>query len=241
MVDQMPGMRMNIPLKTEIKEILVADIVLIIAFSLTLVGGIFGAGSSIGIEKLLLLMPIMAVAVTLSFVLHELMHKFSAQHYGAIAAFRTSKMGLGITLITGIFGFLLGIPGATVIYASNFTRRENGIVSLAGPLTNFTVFAVVLAIYLLVPLPPYFALMAEITLFISILLAFFNMLPINPLDGSKVLAWNKGVYMVAMGIIFVLTGLSYYLLFGNIYAMLEEVVFMIFIAFIFSMFYRGMF
>jgi len=83
--------------------------------------------------------------------------------------------------------------------------------------------------------------MAEITLFISILLAFFNMLPINPLDGSKVLAWNKEVYMVAMGVIFVLTGLSYYLLFGNIYAMLEEVVFMIFIAFIFSMFYRGMF
>ena len=125
----------------ELKEIVLADVVLILAFTLTLTGGITLAfRSSSAIDLFMLYLPIVAVGVTLSFVLHELMHKFVAQRYGAVAGFRSSPIGLAITLITGAFGFLLGIPGATMIYTQSFTKRENGIVSLAGPLTNFAVF-----------------------------------------------------------------------------------------------------
>ena len=135
--------RYNLSASEELKDIIVADIVLVVAFSLALSGGvanIISGGASVG--SFLLLLPIAALAVTLSFVLHELMQKFVAQHYGAVAGFRYSASGLVITLLTGAFGFLLGIPGATMIYASRFTKRENGIVSLAGPLTNFAVFVV---------------------------------------------------------------------------------------------------
>ena len=120
-------MRSNENTKREIKDIIIADAVLIIAFSLTLSGGIFGLsrGSPFGFAVLI---PAVALGVSLSFILHELMHKFVAQHYGAIAGFRTSYNGLIVTLLTGAFGFLLGIPGATMIYTNNFTKRENGIV-----------------------------------------------------------------------------------------------------------------
>jgi Zn-dependent protease len=226
----------------EIKDLMIADIVLIVAFSFTLLGGVFGffqSTSSI-FSSLITTIPIVALAVTLSFVLHELMHKFVAQHYGAIAGFRTSYNGLAITFMTGLFGFLLGIPGATVIYTSSFTKRQNGLVSLAGPLTNFAVFVVFVGLgialfgFAFLANPPansYIYNAISLTLFISILLAFFNMLPIFPLDGSKVLSWNKPVYVGTMALIFVLM-----LVFTHI--SLIALLFMLGIALLFSLFYR---
>ena len=188
------------------------------------------------IRTLAYFLPIAAVGVTLSFILHELMHKFTAQHYGAIAGFRTSRNGLIITLITGFFGFLLGIPGATMIYTSRFTIKEDGIVSLAGPLTNFTVFAVFLAALYLIAPPQgsYASAIITYTLFISIFLAFFNMLPIPPLDGSKVLRWSRPVYFATMGVIFLLM-----IFFAGV--PLSTVLYMIVIALFFSFFYRTVF
>ncbi|MEM0149623.1 MAG: site-2 protease family protein [Candidatus Micrarchaeaceae archaeon] len=227
--------RENLSKKEEIKDIIIADAVLILAFTMTLDGGVERMSSFGGFaQHFVYLLPIVAVGVTLSFVLHELMHKFVAEHYGAIAAFRTSHMGLVITLATGFFGFLLGIPGATMIYTNSFTRKEEGIVSIAGPLTNFTIFAAMLiALLILGPQTgSYLYNMLDFAIFISILLAFFNMLPVPPLDGSKVLRWNKTVYVSMMAIIFVLmvifTGIP-----------LSSIILMVFIALMFSLFYRN--
>jgi Zn-dependent protease len=229
----------------EVKNIVMADAVLIIAFSLSFSGGIAGLGVAGGIGYFLQVIPMVALGVTLSFVLHELMHKFAAQHYGAIAGFRTSMNGLVITLVTGAFGFLLGIPGATMIYASSFTKKENGIVSLAGPMTNFVVF-VVFAAMLYAVNPHFFVALVkganpttssylvnalEFTMFISILLAFFNMLPVKPLDGSKILAWNKPVYVSVLVVIFAL-------LFVFQIVSVWSIIFMVLVALLFSMFYR---
>ena len=227
--------RYNISVTEELKDIVMADVVLILAFSFTEAGGVgsLAANSKTFMQTLVRFMPIAALAVTLSFVLHEMMHKFVAQHYGAIAGFRTSRNGLMITLITGFFGFLLGIPGATMIYTSSFTKREDGIVSLAGPLTNLAVFAVFLAALLLIaPSQSSYAYIAiSYTFFISIFLAFFNMLPIPPLDGSKVLRWNKPVYFATMGVIFVLM-----VYFTGIPKL--TILYMLMMALFFSFFYR---
>lgn len=226
-------MRENSYRMHELRDIAVADAVLIVAFSLALFGGVFGLSQGASLSQFVVYIPIVALAVTLSFVLHELMHKFAAQHYGAIAAFRTSYSGLMITLVTGALGFLIGIPGATVIYTTGFTKRQNGIVSIAGPLTNFAVFGAFLAVQLvLAPAQTsYLGIAVSLTLTISILLAFFNMLPIFPLDGSKVLAWNKPVYFGTLAVIFVL--MLEFTLFSWV-----DVLFMLAIALMFSLFYR---
>jgi len=227
----MQTIRENSFIKHEIKDILMADAALILAFAMD-----FAIQHSSGgyLHNLLYFLPISALAVSLSFILHELMHKFVAQHYGAIAGFRTSITGLLVTLATGAFGFLLGIPGATMIYTNTFTKRQNGIVSLAGPLTNFAVFGAFLAVYVIFysSLGPYLQSAIEFTFFISIFLAFFNMLPIYPLDGSKVLAWNKEIYIATMGLIFILL-----VLFAGV--SLIEIVYLIIIALFFSMFFRA--
>ncbi|MEM3416437.1 MAG: site-2 protease family protein, partial [Candidatus Micrarchaeaceae archaeon] len=73
----------------------------------------------------------------------------------------------------------------------------------------------------------------NMVLFISILLAFFNMLPIYPLDGSKVLRWSKPIYIFTLAIIFVLFAMII-----GLGAILFSLVFMLVFAFILSLFYR---
>jgi len=230
-------------LKKEIEDIVIADLALAFAFSVIFAGGI---GSSFSL--LAYFFPMSLVAVSLSFILHEYMHKKTAQKYGAIAAFKKSDIGVLITLVSSLFGFLLGIPGATIIYTSTFTKREEGIVSLAGPLTNFAVFAVFfmagIAIYgspftshLLVTFGngiltlPYLENLINLTLLISIILAFFNMLPIYPLDGSKVFRWNKAAYGATVLTIFIILLFIFpvaYLLFSFIFMLVIALFFSIF-------------
>lgn len=231
----------------EWEDILVADLALTLGFTLAVSGGIGGIGSYFFI----FLLPISFIAVSLSFVLHELMHKFVAQRFGAIAGFRRSDSGIMITLITSLFGFLIGLPGATMIYSSRFTRQEEGLVSLAGPMTNFVVFAVFFTLgTLLFPhfssnvinifdpttflSSPYLQNILDFVVFISIYLAFFNMLPIYPLDGSKVFAWNKPVYFTVMAAIFILLTLIL-----PISSIIFGLVFILIIALIMSMIYKN--
>lgn len=228
----------------EFKDIVIADAALSLAFNMI----ITGAASIVSDPALFFyFLPISIIAVTLTFVLHELMHKFTAQRFAAIAAFRASPTGLAITLLSGFLGFLVGIPGATMIYSNSFTRKEEGYVSLAGPLTNFAIFLVFLAFGLLSyrnfigsinsTFTPYFQYnsyvhnIVNMTMYISIILAFFNMLPIYPLDGSKVLRWNKQVYYAMLGITAVLLLLVGYPIFG--------LVFMLIMAYMFSMVYSN--
>lgn len=223
--------------KQEIIDILIADIILIFAFAFILSTG-FGGIFSISTTKdffhnFIVYLSISSIVVTLSFILHELMHKFAAQHYGAIAGFRTSINGLTITLLTSLFGFLIGIPGATMIYAHNFNKEQEAIVSLVGPLTNFVIFGVFLLLkFIIAPLSTsYLGQLIYLGFFINILLALYNMLPIFPLDGSKILAWNKEVYIFMMAVIFVLAWFV-------IPSILYIIAFMVVIALIFSLFYR---
>lgn len=226
--------RENVALKLEIRDIVIADAVLILAFTLALSGGIFSIGNPNFAGTLLLIMPIAAVGVTLNFVLHELMHRTMARHYGAISGFKTSLPGLFVTIVTGALGFLLGIPGATMIYASRFSVREHGIVSIAGPLTNLAIFAGVIIVafaFAQVLTGPYISAALSFLLFISLWLAFFNLLPLPPLDGHAIFMWNKPVYIATMG---VTLALILYLHFVSI----ASLVYILIIALIMSQFMR---
>jgi len=217
----------NFYMGREIEDIVIADLALAVAFDFA-----FAPAGTSAIAYLYLF-PLWLVASTLVFVLHELMHKFVAQHFGATAAFRKSNFGLIITLATSFLGFLVGLPGATVIYTNRFTRREEGIVSLAGPLTNLAVFAVFFAANsMLQPGAGYVGMLFNAVITVGLWLAFFNMLPIYPLDGSKVLRWNKAVYIIVMVVLFALV-LS---VFGV--TIFPALVFVLVMALVMSLFYR---
>lgn len=229
----MASYREHVKFSSEVTDILIADAALTVAFAIVFTGGI----GSFTVSGFLYYIPIAFVAVSLSFILHEYMHKIVAQRFGAIAAFKRWDSGIAITLLSSLFGFLIGLPGATMIYTNRFTKEEEGYVSLAGPLTNFAVFLIVLILGTVAShyfvLSKYMQLMISTTLFICVWLAFFNMLPIYPLDGSKVLRWNKTIYAVTMILIFA------FLYFVAGAAILPSLVFVLIIALIMSFAYRG--
>lgn len=138
------------------------------------------------------------VIVLLSFLLHELGHKFVAQNHGMRSGFRMWPAGLLITLVTSLFGFLFAAPGAVVINGYP-DKRTNGHISIAGPIVNIVLCAVGIGGCIALNYTPwvlFFTMLASLNAF----LAFFNLLPIPPLDGSKVAGWNIGVYVAVLAV-----------------------------------------
>jgi Zn-dependent protease len=145
------------------------------------------------------------VSTTTGFFLHEMAHKFVAQRYGCWAEFRYSQQGLLIALLlSALAGFLFAAPGAVYI-AGRIDERQNGIISIAGPLTNVTV--ALLAIPLLILTSGVIASGFYTVIFFNSFLAIFNMIPVMPLDGAKVWRWNPAVYIVS---VIVMGGLLYF-------------------------------
>lgn len=133
----------------------------------------------------------------IGFLLHELGHKFVAQHYGCVAEFRASDQMLYLAVGLAAFaGFIFAAPGAVMI-AGQITRRENGIISAAGPAVNF-----VLGICFLL-LAKNFVAWSSIFMIgfqINMWLGLFNMIPFWLLDGKKIFAWDPKIWAVMTAI-----------------------------------------
>ncbi|ACX72319.1 peptidase M50 [Methanocaldococcus vulcanius M7] len=137
------------------------------------------------------------IAVGSGFIFHELMHRTVARRYGAWSEFRAWYEGLLIALILKIFlGFTFIAPGAVYIYKDYLTAEENGKIALAGPLTNV---ALAFIFFILMLISPPISLLYSIGsygFYINLFLAGFNMLPIPPFDGEKVLRWNPLIWAI---------------------------------------------
>jgi Zn-dependent protease len=135
-----------------------------------------------------------SIPLSLGFIAHELTHKYAAGKYGYISVFRMWPLGLAITLIVGLGSggqFLFAAPGAVVILTSYFTPRQGGLISLGGPLMNVAIALCFLPINLL---PGLIGTIGYWGARINLWLAFFNLIPIPPLDGQKVLSWNPAIW-----------------------------------------------
>jgi Zn-dependent protease len=149
-----------------------------------------------------------ALAVLTGFLPHELGHKLVAQHFGARAEFRVFPLGLVVALISSFFGFVFAAPGAVYI-DGRLSSKENGLVSLAGPGVNIAIASALIATSFLFPIGNLVGDTLWIVGSVNAYLAAFNLLPIPPLDGSKVFKWNKVVWIGSIAIAALLTALGY--------------------------------
>ncbi len=190
----------------EILHLAGSVLTLTIAFSFALLGMGVLTGAPVDLEKIIEIAPWSFLIVFTAFVLHELAHKVAAQMKHMWAEFQASPAGLGFGLVMSVLtGFVLAAPGAVVIYG-DATRRESGVISIVGPLTNIAIA--------LIAIPFYFGRILDFTIgglffwqvlmFVNAFLAAFNMLPVPPLDGSKVWKWSKLAYF---GTVLVILGL----------------------------------
>lgn len=187
--------------KTEIRDIFISIVVLSIAFTL-----LFRNGSIFDFFELRLgqgmgyigLFGMCLLLVVMSFLFHEFGHKFMAQKYGLWSEFRMWPIGLVLTLVTSLIGFLFASPGAVMI-AGNMDKKMNGMVSIAGPAVNI-VLCVIGIIGWLATNGTDFVIFFYMLTSLNAWLAIFNLIPVPPLDGSKIIYWNLIVWGVAIGI-----------------------------------------
>ena len=202
--------------KDEAIEITIS--VVSISFALALV--FTGVGGLLGQPKefLLFMLPLL-VTVGSGFILHEMAHKLVAIFYGAEARFKMWTQGLLVMLAGSVIGILFAAPGAVYIYSNQINKRENGLISIVGPLTNFALVIVFVALNYLIPINQYFTFLAgepalrgfgiingtlQVWRFgaaMNLMLALFNMIPAFPLDGSKVYRWNRLVWLGTVGVL----------------------------------------
>lgn len=148
---------------------------------------------------------IVLIVILISMTLHEAMHGYAAYWLGD----DTAKQGGRLTLnpiahidpfLTIILPILLSISGAPVFGGAkpvpfNPTRVKFGelgaaIVGLAGPLTNLVIAFVLFVAYALMGSPDIaqpLGMFLRTGILVNLGFFIFNMLPIPPLDGSRVL------------------------------------------------------
>jgi Zn-dependent protease len=177
-------------------------------FAITLAFTLIFRGGGTSVVNFILLFGISSVTVGVGFILHELAHKFTAMHYGYWAEFQKDNLMLLVAVaMAALAGVVFAAPGATVIYGSNLSKRENGWISASGAITNLLLAIpfVVLAFFGEGLLP----VIGVMGWKVNAMLASFTMLPVGPLDGKKVLAWSPGTFALLIGTAFVLLYLSF--------------------------------
>ena len=187
--------------RTELAHLGLAFVVLTVDLVLVLGGGglLLGSGQGLLASFTPWIVLVSAAAVLTGFLCHELAHKIYAQRHGYWAEFRMSPFGLVFSLITSVAGFLWAAPGATVVSGMAYEDREHwGRTSLAGPGTNAgfgaVFYAGALASYASGAVYyPWLILLA----WFNAWFATFNLIPLGPLDGAKVLRWRRSVWAVA--------------------------------------------
>jgi len=196
--------------RTEIVDILKAWLALSLAFTFLLYPRFYGSGISVlgggfSVAKIfsidfLILFIISLLTAGLGFLLHELGHKFVAQHYGCTAEFRAWDQLLYLAVGLAVFiSFIFAAPGAVMI-SGMITRKENGHISLAGPLINYGLGLLFLCLMFIFPSGSLWHLVTATGFSVNVWLGIFNLIPFGPLDGRKVFDWNKAVWGAMLGI-----------------------------------------
>jgi len=229
--------------KIELLELGIATVLMaFIAWTL------FREGAGLPLSDALLIVLSIALPIifaTLGFLGHELAHKGASMKLGHWSEFRFIPFFLLLTLISFVFSimalldpvafaslalFKFLLPGAVMVPpAAGESQKKMGKIAIAGPLFNFIVAGILIAIGAFIQIPAVFTfaninsiwvvlkLSLAIGAMMNIILGLFNCIPIAILDGRKIWKWKKVAWVLMvvalaseLGIIFLLNPFLFY-------------------------------
>lgn len=145
-----------------------------------------------------LLFFLLLVALIVSITVHEFAHAWAADKLGDPTPRSQGRVTLDPrshldpvgTLLIVIAGFGWGKPVMFDPYNLKNPTRDGALIALAGPTSNL-ILAVALAILVRVPgfeaTLPLLVPFAVTAIYFNVMLAIFNLVPVHPLDGSKII------------------------------------------------------
>lgn len=151
-------------------------------------------------------MPLVLVLVFFSVVCHEIAHGFVAYRLGDPTASRMGRLSFNPIVHVDLFGTII-LPAILIMTKSPFLfawakpvpvnpayfrnpRKGMMLVAMAGPATNLAI-AIVLSVVLHLSgsfLPAFLAKTFAWVSLINVMLMVFNLIPVPPLDGSRIVA-----------------------------------------------------
>jgi Zn-dependent protease len=136
---------------------------------------------------------VLASALVISITIHEFAHAWFADRLGDPTPRSQGRVTLNPlahldpigTIMILLVGFGWGKPVMFDPYNLKNVRQDVLLIALAGPVSN-----IILAFLftLLLPILPFSPLVWQVVITINLALAAFNLLPIHPLDGGKIMS-----------------------------------------------------
>ena len=138
---------------------------------------------------------LVATALIVSISIHEFSHAFAAKFLGDPTAKNMGRLTINPkahldpmgTVFLLLVGFGWGKPVPFNPMNLKNPKRDSALISLAGPLSNLILATTLSLILRFVPVGDLIATFLYTAILYNLMLGFFNLIPLGPLDGNKIM------------------------------------------------------
>lgn len=132
---------------------------------------------------------IIVTGLVISITIHEFAHAYVAYKLGDDTPYLQGRVTLNPlshldpigSLLILLVGFGWGKPVEYDAYNLKYPKRDSGLISIAGPISNILLGIIFIVLQNVFDFAPF-----QFVAYINFFLAFFNLIPIHPLDGYNV-------------------------------------------------------
>lgn len=146
------------------------------------------------------------IGAALGLIVNETIRRRIEKHFGASSIYKLWPIGVLLGIITSIISFgniVFTAFGKKKIKPKKISRWEKeqthlknvefGIISISGPLSNIILAIISMFIYKIINIELFFTIS-----FVNLWMCLSNLLPFHPLDGAKVMVWDRRIWLLSI-------------------------------------------